>query len=54
MFIENKCVGWHERFKEAQKVRIKKLQVKTMLTVFYDAKGIINHEFVPEKKDCKW
>jgi hypothetical protein len=24
--------------------------VKTMLTAFFDAKGIIHHEFVPEKQ----
>jgi hypothetical protein len=32
-----------------QKVRIQKSRVKTMLTEFFDAKGIIHHEFVPEK-----
>jgi hypothetical protein len=27
-----------------------KLQVKTMLTAFFDARGIIHHEFVLEKR----
>jgi hypothetical protein len=44
---------WHKRFKEGQKVRMQKLQVKTMLTAFFDVKGITHHEFVPEKTDCK-
>jgi hypothetical protein len=29
---------------------MQKLRVKTMLTAFFDAKGIIHHEFVPEKQ----
>jgi hypothetical protein len=37
---------WHERFKEAQKVRMQKSQVETMFTAFFYAKGIILHEFV--------
>jgi hypothetical protein len=28
----------------------KKSRVKTMFTAFFDAKGIIYHEFVPEKQ----
>jgi len=31
-----------------QKVRLQKSQVKTMLVCFYDSKGIIHSEFVPE------
>jgi [histone H3]-lysine36 N-dimethyltransferase SETMAR len=31
-----------------QKVRIQKSKVKTMLIAFFDAKGLIHHEFVPE------
>ena len=31
-----------------QKVLLKKSKVKTMLVYFYDSKGIIHHEFVPE------
>jgi hypothetical protein len=30
---------WHERFKEAQNVRMQKSLVKTMLTAFFYAKG---------------
>jgi hypothetical protein len=29
---------------------MQKSRVKTMLNVFFDAKGIIHHEFVPEKQ----
>jgi hypothetical protein len=29
---------------------MQKSLVKTMLTAFFDAKGIIHHEFVPEKE----
>jgi hypothetical protein len=36
-----------------QKVRMQKSRVTTMLTAFFYAKGIIHHEFVPEKADCK-
>jgi transposase len=35
---------------KAQKVRMHKLRVKTMLTAFLDAKGNIHHEFIPEKQ----
>jgi hypothetical protein len=38
---------WHKRFKEVQKVRMQKSRVKTVLSAFFDAKGIIHHEFVP-------
>ena len=31
-----------------KKVRLQKSNVKTMLVCFYDSKGIIHHEFVPE------
>jgi hypothetical protein len=41
---------WHKRFKEAQKVRMQKSRVKTILTAFFYAKGIIHHEFVPQKQ----
>jgi hypothetical protein len=41
---------WHKRHIEAQKLRMQKSRVKTMLTAFYDAKGIIHHESVPEKR----
>jgi hypothetical protein len=41
---------WHERYIEAQKVRMQKLHVKTMLTAFFYAKSIIHHELVPEKQ----
>jgi len=35
---------------KAKKVRLQKSKVKTMLVCFYDSKGIIHHEFVPEDK----
>jgi hypothetical protein len=35
---------------KAQKARMQKSRVKTMLTSFFVAKGIIHHEFVPEKR----
>jgi hypothetical protein len=35
---------------KAQKVRMQKSRVKTMLAAFFDARGIIHHEFVPEKQ----
>jgi hypothetical protein len=41
---------WHKRFKKAQKVRMEKSRVKTTLTAFFYAKGIIRHEFVPVKQ----
>jgi hypothetical protein len=31
-------------------VRTQKSRVETMLTAIFDAKGIIHHEFVPEKQ----
>jgi hypothetical protein len=31
-------------------VKMLKSQVKTMLTAFFDAKGNIHHEFVPDKQ----
>jgi hypothetical protein len=34
---------WHIRHIEAQKVRMQKSRVKTMLTAFFYAKGIIHH-----------
>jgi uncharacterized membrane protein YqaE (UPF0057 family) len=37
-------------FKEDQKMRMNKTWVKTMLTAFSYAKGIIHHEFVQEKQ----
>ena len=33
---------------KGKKVRLQKSKVKTMLVCFYDSKGIIHHEFVPE------
>jgi len=33
---------------KGKKVRLQKSKVKTMLVCFYDSKGIIQHEFVPE------
>jgi hypothetical protein len=39
----------YKGFKEAQKVRMQKSSVKTMLTGFFDVKGITRHEFMPEK-----
>jgi hypothetical protein len=40
---------WHKRFK-AQKVRMQKSWVKTMLTAYLMLKGIIHHEIVPERQ----
>jgi hypothetical protein len=34
----------------SQQVRMQISRVKTMSTAFFDAKGIIHHEFVPEKQ----
>jgi hypothetical protein len=50
MFIKKSVSEWHKRFKDAQKVRMQKLRVKTMLTAFFNAKGIIHHKFMPEKQ----
>ena len=33
---------------KSKNVRLQKSKVKTMLVCFYDSKGIIQHEFVPE------
>jgi hypothetical protein len=33
-----------------EKLRMQKLLMKTTLTAFCDAKGIIHHEFMPEKQ----
>ena len=33
---------------KGKKFRLQKSKVKTMLVYFYDSKGIIHHEFVPE------
>jgi hypothetical protein len=41
---------WHKRYIEAQKVIMQTSRLKTMLTAFFDAKGIIHHEFVPVKQ----
>jgi hypothetical protein len=41
---------WHKRYTEPQNVRMQKSRVKTMLTLFFDAKVIIHHEFLPEKQ----
>jgi hypothetical protein len=35
---------------KVQKVRMQKSRVKTLLTAFFYAKGIIHHEFLPEKQ----
>jgi hypothetical protein len=34
---------------KAQKLRLQKSRVKTMLTAIFDAKGVIHHEFLLEK-----
>jgi len=34
----------------SKKVRLQKSKVKKMLVCFYDSKGIIHHEFVPERQ----
>jgi hypothetical protein len=39
-----------EKYIEAQKLRMQKSRVKKMLTEFFYVKGIIHHEFVPEKQ----
>ena len=39
---------------EGKKVRLQKSKVKTMLVCFDDSKGIIHHEFVPERTNCHW
>jgi hypothetical protein len=36
-----------------QKAIVQKLRVKITLTAIFDAKGIIHHEFVPEKQTVK-
>jgi transposase len=43
-------VEWHKMFKEAQKVIMQKSRLKKMLTALFDAKGVIDHEFVQEKQ----
>ena len=42
--------GNHQHHQKAKKLIFKsqKSKVKTMLVCFYDRKGIIHHEFVPE------
>jgi hypothetical protein len=35
---------------EAQKLRMQNSRMKTMLTAFFDTKGVIHHEFVAEKQ----
>ena len=42
--------GSYQHHQKAKKVRLQKSKVKTMLVCFYDSKGIIHHEFVPEGK----
>jgi len=39
--------GWGKTPKP-KKLRFQKLQVKTILIVFFDAEGVIHREFVPE------
>jgi hypothetical protein len=41
---------WHKMFKADQKVRMQTSRAKTMLTAFFDAKGIIHHEFLQEQQ----
>jgi hypothetical protein len=48
--LRTSVLEWRKSFRESQKVRMQKSLVKTMLTAFFDAQGIIHHEFVPEKK----
>jgi hypothetical protein len=44
---------WHKWYTETQKVRVQKSRVKTLLTAFLDAKGVIHYEFVPGKQTVK-
>jgi hypothetical protein len=39
-----------EWYIEVHKVRMQKSRVKTMLTTFFNAKGVILHAFVPENR----
>jgi hypothetical protein len=48
--LKTSVFEWHKRHIEAQKVRIQKSLVKTMLTAFFDAKSIIHHASVPAKQ----
>ena len=40
--------GSHQHHQKAKKFVFKSQKVKTMIVCFYDSKGIIHHEFVPE------
>jgi hypothetical protein len=44
------CLNDTKGSKKSQKVTMQKSRVKTMLTTFVYAKGIIHLEFVPEKQ----
>jgi hypothetical protein len=44
------CLNGIKGSKVAQKVRMQKSRMKTMLTEFVYAKGIIHHEYVPENQ----
>jgi transposase len=44
------CLNGIKGSKAAQKTKMQKSRVKTMFTAFFDAKGIIHHEFVLEKQ----
>ena len=40
--------GSHQHHQKAKKFIFKSQKVKTMIVCFYDSKGIIHHEFVPD------
>jgi hypothetical protein len=42
---------WYERFKEAH---MSKLQMKTMLITFFDIKGAVHFEFIPQGQTELW
>jgi hypothetical protein len=41
---------WQKMFREAQKVRMQKSLLKTMLIAFFGSKSIIHQELLPEKQ----
>jgi hypothetical protein len=40
---------WYSRFKNEAKVRQVWSNVKTMLIAFFDAEGLVHHEFLPQR-----
>jgi hypothetical protein len=50
VYREQVCLDGIKSSKAAQKVRMQKLRLKTMLTAFFYAKDIIHHKYVPEKQ----